>query len=261
MIVLTQRLGARMVAFTLMLVASCTDAERCRLGTLGCYCDEGTCEAGGTCVAGTCEPCVGQEECPCRAGGGCDNGLTCVTSEDRCVPTEDTVCEDTCHTGWIGDGACDDGGEGAEFSSCYLGTDCTDCGARRNPCTNPSFPRFCPRTPNFPSECWSDGVDCDTITYCGGTTPLACLSGFRYDCDSSSCVANACAGTTHPVFCAYEPSCTSSGTDCCFTEHADCDTVTECFGGQYACITRRSNGLMQVSCGASESEVACVLAP
>ena len=31
---------------------------------------------------------------------------------------------------WAGDGTCDDGGPGAEYASCALGTECTDCGAR-----------------------------------------------------------------------------------------------------------------------------------
>ena len=38
------------------------------------------------------------------------------------------VCDDTCS--WAGDGYCDDGGPGADFSLCALGSDCTDCGPR-----------------------------------------------------------------------------------------------------------------------------------
>jgi hypothetical protein len=34
------------------------------------------------------------------------------------------TCED------VRDGFCDDGGPGAKFSLCSLGTDCTDCGSR-----------------------------------------------------------------------------------------------------------------------------------
>ena len=36
------------------------------------------------------------------------------------------------------DGSCDDGGDGAEYSDCALGTDCYDCGPRLSP--PPSFP-------------------------------------------------------------------------------------------------------------------------
>ena len=31
---------------------------------------------------------------------------------------------------WASDGYCDDGGPGAEYSACMVGTDCTDCGER-----------------------------------------------------------------------------------------------------------------------------------
>jgi hypothetical protein len=39
-----------------------------------------------------------------------------------------TGCDDMC--GAASDGDCDDGGPGAEYSSCQIGTDCTDCGPR-----------------------------------------------------------------------------------------------------------------------------------
>ena len=41
-------------------------------------------------------------------------------------------CEDACTSfgyDWTSDGYCDDGGEGAQYSMCDLGSDCT--GARR----------------------------------------------------------------------------------------------------------------------------------
>lgn len=40
------------------------------------------------------------------------------------------TCSDTCT--WTGDGECDDGGSGAEYSFCSKGTDCADCGERVN---------------------------------------------------------------------------------------------------------------------------------
>ena len=40
-----------------------------------------------------------------------------------------TACTETCE--WASDGDCDDGGPGTEYSSCSMGTDCTDCGMRR----------------------------------------------------------------------------------------------------------------------------------
>ena len=39
-----------------------------------------------------------------------------------------TYCSNTCN--WAADGECDDGGPGAWYSACTLGTDCYDCGTR-----------------------------------------------------------------------------------------------------------------------------------
>ena len=43
-------------------------------------------------------------------------------------PQQPELCSETCS--FTGDGDCDDGGPGAEYSACDLGTDCTDCGVR-----------------------------------------------------------------------------------------------------------------------------------
>ena len=43
-------------------------------------------------------------------------------------PTSVDVCTDECN--FPTDGDCDDGGPGAEYSSCSVGTDCADCGSR-----------------------------------------------------------------------------------------------------------------------------------
>ena len=47
-------------------------------------------------------------------------------------------CTETCS--FASDGGCDDGGPGAEFASCSLGTDCTDCGPRVMPPPRPVQP-------------------------------------------------------------------------------------------------------------------------
>jgi hypothetical protein len=46
------------------------------------------------------------------------------------------ACEEHCL--YSDDGACDDGGDGAEFAVCSLGTDCRDCGARERVASDPS---------------------------------------------------------------------------------------------------------------------------
>ncbi len=78
--------------------------------------------ADGTCVNGMCQPeemlgCGGVE---CAPGERCEN--------DVCEPIGNALCEETCR--FSGDGTCDDGGPGASFSLCDLGTDCMDCGIR-----------------------------------------------------------------------------------------------------------------------------------
>ena len=40
------------------------------------------------------------------------------------------LCSNSCY--WADDGVCDDGGHGAEYVECDLGTDCNDCGPRYN---------------------------------------------------------------------------------------------------------------------------------
>ncbi len=42
---------------------------------------------------------------------------------------KEELCNDTCY--WPADGVCDDGGEDAAFDACEYGTDCTDCGPRK----------------------------------------------------------------------------------------------------------------------------------
>jgi hypothetical protein len=66
----------------------------------------------------------------CPVHGGCSGYHCCV----RGVPLQtgpqspSPLCSEGC--GSSGDGRCDDGGEGADFGVCALGTDCEDCGPR-----------------------------------------------------------------------------------------------------------------------------------
>ena len=41
---------------------------------------------------------------------------------------EEELCSNSCY--WANDGVCDDGGHGAEYVECDLGSDCNDCGPR-----------------------------------------------------------------------------------------------------------------------------------
>ena len=55
--------------------------------------------------------------------------MTTVTSCGNDDEDEDrNLCTNSCP--FASDGDCDDGGPGADFSLCDLGTDCNDCGTR-----------------------------------------------------------------------------------------------------------------------------------
>ena len=108
----------------------CEDTCAPRGAPSGTWADDGRCDDGGagadtdTCELGTdCRDC-GQREIRPRPPEGGEEGW------DGPV-----LCEETCGPrgadgAWADDGACDDGGPGAEYAECELGTDCTDCGAR-----------------------------------------------------------------------------------------------------------------------------------
>jgi len=65
--------------------------------------------------------------CDVVAGGEtwCSVGLSASTAPP---PPAGSLCTDTCRD--AGDGWCDDGGPGSDYSICGLGTDCGDCGPR-----------------------------------------------------------------------------------------------------------------------------------
>lgn len=226
----------RLLSFALLAVlaaAGCTDVGRCRLGS---------------------------EDCACAANHGCDEGLACVRTEDRCRPAAATICEESCFAEWNGDGSCDDGGEGSRFQACGLGSDCADCGARVNPCTDPAYPVFCTEVPIAPEGCWSAGTDCSTITYCedDGTISGACSVGMTFDCATGACIPDPCVDPDFPVFCAFDDSCAANPASCCFGAHTDCRTATPCFGRWYACTGRLAGRPLAIDCGADADSVACI---
>ena len=70
--------------------------------------------------------------------------------ENSCAPRRN--CPTCPISSQVNDGWCDDGGAGAEFAYCELGTDCVDCGIRSNtpPC-GPGAPS-CPPHPPPPDD-------------------------------------------------------------------------------------------------------------
>ena len=141
------------------------------------YPSDGLCDDGGS----------GSEYADCALGTDCtDCGPRTEAPPAPPVVPAFSPCDETCNYAFDGD--CDDGGVGAEFSSCMDGTDCTDCGARP----------LCGETCNYASDNDCDdggsgseytgyctlGTDC---TDCGPRAPPLCAETCNYasdgDCD------------------------------------------------------------------------------
>jgi hypothetical protein len=95
-----------------------------------------------------------------------------------------SLCDDSCG---LVDGVCDDGGTGADYNVCALGTDCTDCGSRIDE----------------DEDGYDDGIDCDDRE--ATTNPGISLD----ECDG---VDNDCDGGFDEDFDASEPSDASNPT-------------------------------------------------
>lgn len=191
--------------------SGCVDLTPCRRGTEGC-----ACTAEDTCEAST------EGRSICAAG-------TCVVQRST---DEETACYDAC--AYRNDGICDDGGPGSEHADCLLGSDCSDCGVRPNPCFGTAEPVFCPQTPD---ECWPSNIDCLTVRYCNALLPaqrgpFGCGAGQAIDCNAVG--GPVCVGTN---------TCQAMGQTPCVDETAcvsafiDCNSLVQCNGQPVACYT------------------------
>jgi hypothetical protein len=103
--------------------ASCYDDNR---GTLGECCEGTECIGSEATNVRSCSPtCTAHSDCAtdCCVEVSEPEGLFCNSIAENCMK-----CINTCD--WAADGFCDDGGPGADYSVCELGTDCADCGPR-----------------------------------------------------------------------------------------------------------------------------------
>jgi hypothetical protein len=149
----TTVIAVSIVTAAASLLPGCTDAGKCRIGTEGCICTEtGTCESG--------LECVGASSGSAGAGEG-DPGFCEGTGSG-------ILCEDTCDSAT--DGSCDDGGEGHDFATCELGTDCSDCGPRETGSTgDPVCSDTCPSAGDGDCDDGGEGAKydrCDWGTDC-----------------------------------------------------------------------------------------------
>lgn len=124
-----------------MCVNTQTDPNHCGMCGRSCgtggSCNNGTCTCGGgltLCSSACVDTQTSTAHCG-MCGRSCNGGQTCVAGMCMGGGTSSSSssggsggCTNTCM--YANDGACDDGGPGAEFAVCALGTDCTDCGPR-----------------------------------------------------------------------------------------------------------------------------------
>jgi len=147
-------------------------------------------------------------------------------------PAPTPGCSDTCR--YAGDGACDDGGPGASFSVCALGTDCADCGPRADdPDPAPAPGGACSDTCAYAGDGECDdggpgsdydlcalGTDCadcgarDGGGSSGGTLGLGATCGAASECSGAlGCRRNVSDPSSR---CCVEAAGTcGSGADCC----------------------------------------------
>ena len=117
-------------------------------------------------------------------------------------------------------------------------------------CCSENFPVFCDENESgYAGSCWNDGVDCGTLTLCGGDWH-ACAEGslpycdaeenfLCYPCgDGSTPYTTAsgrpvCCDSERPTFCDENDDGYQGG---CWADGVDCDTITLCDGHYLACM-------------------------
>lgn len=118
-------------------------------------------------------------------------------------PEPQPLCSDTCR--FARDGECDDGGPGADFAECALGTDCADCGPREGTTTC-----TCDTSSACEPGCTCD-PDCGTLAI-GGS--CECGPGV-FVCSETQCATGSCLwGDGGEGYCSQECGACPSGFTC-----------------------------------------------
>ncbi len=126
-------------------------------------------------------------------------------------PFFDEGCDNTCEFAFDGD--CDDGGPGSDFSSCELGTDCADCGARD--VDEQPEPPDCSDDGICNAECPIDPADpdCGDVEFCENFD--LCCDGDGV-CDLARCPEQTDSDCTNLHFC--------DRLDVCCADDGRCDS-------------------------------------
>jgi hypothetical protein len=80
------------------------------------------------------------------------------------------------------------------------------------------------------------GGGCFPVTYCGGATPICCVSTDDLGVTTLACTASetACAG--YSIHCVNENDCGGSDVCCRFSAHMVCDAPANCPNQDLACV-------------------------
>ena len=184
---------------------------------------------------------------------------TLATCAARCdalqePSTPGALCTNTCN--YDSDAMCDDGGQGAEYTSCSRGTDCADCGPRQpeactDTCTSASDAVCDDGGPGAEYTRCSRGTDCadcdprPPVDSIGQPCTETCNYASDAECDDGGPGAEYtwCSGGTDCADCGpRQPNlCTNT---CTSASDAECDD-----GGPGAEYTRCSRGTDCADCG------------
>ena len=220
---------------------------KCRLADSSCVAclASADCASGEACVGNVCVVPTGAVGDPCRFGGDCAPGSTCLTEssaglrEGYCSAgpcTSDAQCPTGSHCGLIDPST----GQGACLADCTADTDCRSEGYA---CYDADG--------DAKNECWvagtgtgSPGDPCTGYWECAGGPSAQCESessgAFRQGyCYTVGCTSDAdCASGSH---CGYIDANTNEGV--CI---ADCTTNADCRADGYACYD--ADGDMKTEC-------------
>ena len=157
-----------------------------------------------------------------------------------------TLCTETssdCSYEYASDGVCDDGGPGAEYSICEIGTDCTDCGSRVDASVRPP-----PPSPDPPPPSAAQSSSSCVIFYSDAT----CTTELQRSCGDYM-VGGTCSG---PLASGRYYTATCSGTSISVTHYMDsaCTTRVDLeytVSGDGTCLSSTGSNYvrMVVDCG------------
>ncbi len=119
----------------------------------------------------------------CRANYCADEiGINRDESNDDSQSNDAEVCLNTCR--YAGDGECDDGGPGAAYAGCTLGTDCEDCGVRigQPPELTCGFEQI--PYDKWDTTCMQDAC-CAELQYCANNVSCVSYMSCKDACDSA----------------------------------------------------------------------------